>query len=449
MQFGGGRKTLPLLAVIVGALGLVAACTGGSDGGLVGPGSDAAGASSSDAASSSSGVDASTTGPTAAPTTTTTMLSTPTAIEATLVDPVAAWPVAGVTPGGARTTFADGTDNQLLYAIYQPVLPTVPHATATAGGGQYTVKVDGYEFADEAAAAAWVGTFAGYQAVETADLPGNIHVERHPQAAPPAGWSGYVVDALYLLPSGASWQRTSTLLRQHGARVFVVSIRWFGDPAAGVPDPVSAIGALAGAQDAFLASERIGPVTPGSRATGGPARLGLAELGAPWGALLSQPDVDPAAGSQVLTADTPDALPTGARPDGATAVAARVACGAKGCPVFSVVSKFPDAAAAVAAAARWALPDGHFGPLDEVAFPPGATAFEMAPVDAAAVPGAAAFTATVSDGTTSYQAGAGWFARGDTVFGVFTVYGAPSRNAEVVLALLTAHAARLTALGIV
>jgi hypothetical protein len=34
------------------------------------------------------------------------------------------------------------------------------------------------------------------------------------------------------------------------------------------------------------------------------------------------------------------------------------------------------------------------------------------------------------------------------VYGVFAAYGAPSRNAEVVMAVLTAHAARLTALGI-
>jgi hypothetical protein len=376
------------------------------------------------------------------------MLTTPTAIEATLVDPLAAWPFPDVAPGGARTTFADGTDNQLLAAIYQPVLPTVPHGTTTAMGGPYTVKVEGYEFGDDAAAAAWVATFAGYQAVEVADLPGNIRVERHPQAAAPAGWSGYVVDALFLLPPGAQWQRTSTLVRQHGTRAYVASVRWFGDPAVGVPDPVAAIAALAGAQDEFLASERIGPATPGTGAAGGPARLGLAELAAPWGVLLSQPDVDPAAGSQVLTADTADALPLGVRPDGAAAVAARVVCGAKGCPVFSVVSRFPDAATAAAAAARWALPDGHFGPLEEVAFPPGATAFETVPVDASAVPGAVAFTATVSDGTTSYQGGAGWFARGDTVYGVFAAYGAPSRNAEVVMAVLTAHAARLTALGI-
>ncbi len=381
-----------------------------------------------------------------APSSTTTVVTTPTPIEGTLVDPAAAWPAtAAASAGPTRITFSDGSDNQVVAPIFQPAAPAVPQATTTTAGGATTARVGGYEFADPAAAAAWVDTWAAYQADEVADLPGGAHVERHPIAAP-TGWSGFLVDALY--DGGAQWQRTATLVRATGPRAYVASVRWFGDPATGVPDLAAPVGALAHAQDDALRDRGIGTATPGTGTAGRAERLGLAERAAPWAALLGLPDVDPAAGSAVLVADTAATLPAGAVADGATAVAARAACGPSGCPVYSVVTRFASPEAAAAAAARWSQPEAGLGPLDEAAFPAGTAISGVTLVDASATPGASALTATVSDGTTSYQAGAAWLARGDTVYGAFTVYPSAARNAEAAPALLAANIARLDALGL-
>lgn len=455
-----GAASLALAVALAG--GTVAACSDADDAvvptAVDGPGSapgreaPAAGTRTTTGdASAAATADASTT-PTVAASTTTTLVRTPTAIEATLVDPATVWPAAtaGAPPVSTRTTFADGTDNQLLAAIYQPTLPAVPHATIATNGGAVVERVSGFEFAEAAAADAWVATWAPYSADEVADLPGAVHVERHPLAPSTPGWNGFVVDAVYEREGGALWQRTASLVRGAGVRAYTVSVRWFGDPSAGVPDLGTDVAALAGAQDAFLGRSLIGPATPGTGAGGGLARLGLTERAAPWASLLALPDIDVNAGVQVLEAASPDALPAGAA--GARAIAARVACGERGCPVFSVVTAFPDAASASAAAVRWTQGDALLGPLDEVAIAPvpgstGAALSNVALVDASAVAEASALTATLSDGVTSYQVGAGWFVRGDTVYGAFTVYPSVTRNAEAVVSLLRDHAARLAALG--